>query len=73
MVISLHPESRKGWLTTQDMDDDDLDEYEHRTIREDERREWAVRNAAEAAFWARAEATEAEGVRYDYSGYPIPD
>lgn len=55
------------------MDEDDLEAFEQRQVREDERREREARDATEAAFRARGEAAEAEGVRYDYSGYPIPD
>lgn len=43
LVISIHPETREAWVSTVDLDDDDLDEYEQRMIREEERRERKAR------------------------------
>lgn len=71
LVISLHPESLQEWLTTRDMDDDDLEAYEQRHIHQQERRK---RDAREERERAALEAVRDAGrVRYDYSGYPIND
>jgi hypothetical protein len=68
-VISLHPESRQEWLITRDMDDDDLEAYEQRMIREDACRK---REAQAEQERQKTEAMNAK-VRYDYSGYPTID
>lgn len=53
------------------MDEDDLEAFEQRQVRNDERRE---REAQAERERVALEAVQDEGrVRYDYSGYPIND
>lgn len=49
VVIDLHPEGRSRWLTTTDMDDDDLEAYEQQLIRQEEREAREERDKAERA------------------------
>lgn len=68
LVIDLNPECRAKWLTTVDMDDDDLEAYEQCEILNEQRREQEVRDEQERAkleAWREAEA------RFDHAGYPI--
>lgn len=68
LVIDLNPECRAKWLTTVDMDDEDLEAFEQRQILDEQRRERDARDQQERA---RLEAWREAEPRYDHSGYPI--
>lgn len=63
-----HPKSPEGWLTTRDMDEDELESFEQRQIHEEQRRE---REAAAERERLKVEAMNAARVRHNYAGYPI--
>jgi hypothetical protein len=74
LVISLHLESRREWLTTRDMNEEELEDHEQRQIHEEARREreaQAERERASLAVFRDAHPRAVIG--YDREGRPVYD
>lgn len=74
IVIVLNPECRAKWLTTVNMDDDDLEEFEQREILNEQRREQEAREQQERAkLEAWREAQPRAIIGHDRAGNPVYD